>query len=1225
MELSCIQVNVQKSRLACQLLENQLITKPHLGFISEPYTVENKVVLRPSRYKVIPSGTSDSRPRAALFIPPGIEATSLGHLCTADCAVAQVFWQGRTIVIASVYLDIDDPVVQDWLEEVVDYAERKQFGLIIGMDSNAHSYLFGNSDETNDRGEELEEFIMMRDLSVANSGAIPTFHTVRASSIIDVTLYKRVPIFDWFVCEEYNASDHNSLYFKILIDLPKFREIRPWQKANWGLFTDTLNKDRKFPDRMTTKKLDKEVDLLYRDLNFALDAACPTFSLSSKPDESKWYNERLERYHFKVKKQYRRAITTEVDDEWAKYNIMHKKFKRRCRRSKAKAWRKFVSETEDEHKMSVLYKIAQHREKNELSTLVRNDGSVTEPGKETIKCLIDIHFPSASDELDPPPYSSDRAELIETIIQKYDYINPRSVKKALQKFKPFKAAGPDGIKPVVFKYLPPPFILRIAIIYKCCIHFRYTPRKWQEATAVFIPKPGKKSYKAGKSFRPIVLSNFLLKGLERLGTWQFDKWMKNFPIHPMQHGFQVGKGTEGAISNTTDYIEKFLFKRQYCLGLFLDIASAYDSISIDHIRESLYRHGGEEDFVEWYYNYLKRRMLSITIHGETVSIICNQGFPQGGVASAKFWLIAFNPAIEILNSDFVIGNGYADDCSAVFGGTDPAVLVERMQGVLDRLVQWGETCNLHFNPEKTVAVGFTRCTRKRFSDRLHINGREISYSDSVRYLGVIFDAKLRWTTHIDDKIAKGKRLLYKMSNIAKTTWGPKPHLMRWVFTCVVRPMIIYGSIVWAKAAQTESNSKKLRHVNRLAMNTYASFHRSTPTRGLELITHTFPLHLYIMKEAVCAYVRLKGILTLDWNGFHRFNPTVYSHRKQLQHWVIGLGISDLIDNLDDWNGDVNIPTFKIVQESFNDTNHFRQYMDKQVRIFTDGSKRDGRVGLAFVAHLPGGEKVEQLFRLPDNCSVFQAEIVAYKQAALWAISQEFTEICFFSDSQAAMLSLVSNNVTSKTVADTIGLINSINATINFIWVKAHSGIEENEYVDSLAKTAANLPNVMDNPIPRNQVKTLVLESLHSTWKFEWIDYPEARQTKQFVVEPIKTKADKACRLSRLQLGRLIRIITGHNVLKYHFSLMNPLESPFCRFCGTDRETFFHFITECPPLRQLRINHFLDRDIFSDYSWKVNEILDFSYEKCITTLIDPNNVHNITLVDTSSSDSSSDND
>ena len=37
-------------------------------------------------------------------------------------------------------------------------------------------------------------------------------------------------------------------------------------------------------------------------------------------------------------------------------------------------------------------------------------------------------------------------------------------------------------------------------------------------------------------------------------------------------------------------------------------------------------------------------------------------FPKSGVCSAKFWIIAFNDAIDIINTHGAVGNGFADDC-----------------------------------------------------------------------------------------------------------------------------------------------------------------------------------------------------------------------------------------------------------------------------------------------------------------------------------------------------------------------------------------------------------------------------------------------------------------------------------------------------------------------------------------------------------------------------------
>ena len=62
---------------------------------------------------------------------------------------------------------------------------------------------------------------------------------------------------------------------------------------------------------------------------------------------------------------------------------------------------------------------------------------------------------------------------------------------------------------------------------------------------------------------------------------------------------------------------------------------------------SLLQHGGDQVLVNWYYNYIKHRNLHIEIKGCSKTLSTDTGFPQGGVCSAKFWIIAFNEAIEI--------------------------------------------------------------------------------------------------------------------------------------------------------------------------------------------------------------------------------------------------------------------------------------------------------------------------------------------------------------------------------------------------------------------------------------------------------------------------------------------------------------------------------------------------------------------------------------------------
>ena len=72
----------------------------------------------------------------------------------------------------------------------------------------------------------------------------------------------------------------------------------------------------------------------------------------------------------------------------------------------------------------------------------------------------------------------------------------------------------------------------------------------------FIPKPGKPSYTEAKAYRPICLSSFLLKTLERLVD--MDDVLGRNPLHINQRAYQSGKSTGTALNSVVSIIEKAL-------------------------------------------------------------------------------------------------------------------------------------------------------------------------------------------------------------------------------------------------------------------------------------------------------------------------------------------------------------------------------------------------------------------------------------------------------------------------------------------------------------------------------------------------------------------------------------------------------------------------------------------------------------------------------------------
>ena len=1192
-----IQLNMHRAFEASVELSHRLQNKPAICMITEPCTTLNKICQIPPGMTCIPSITLPERPRSAIFLPCNTPHVYLEQLSNRDCAAILLDTKCCKVLLVSIYLDYDLPVIQDWMEEVVQYATDKKLPLLMSLDSNAHTELYGP--ETNERGVVFEEFISNNNLLVENRGNKATYHAFRhgqpVSSHIDFTLTQGfVPLLGWTVHDdEYNGSDHYTITWELQTEMEPLPMIRPWLKAKWDVFSDQIsNYDFHLPTNFTTYKLDKLLDRWYQVVNTALDTACPKRQARPTPVELDWFGDDHKYMRARTKRKYQAYKRSSIAAKRKSFVRSKRAYRRACQRGKRQSWRIFVEQTPNQTNMAKLFKLAQRRDRRTINTLKRPDNTLTNPGSETILELTRAHFPAAQPGSPPTSYDSSHKVDTETLHEKYDWITSDLVRRSMRLFKPNKAAGPDEIKPLVFKYLPDNAIDTLVVIYKACIALSHTPRRWRETKVIFLPKPGKEVYDIPKSYRPISLSNFLLKVLERLVVWKIDGDMLQHPIHPKQHGFTKGKSTESAISNTADYIEQQLYQKQHCLGVFLDISSAFDSISIDHIKQTLLDHNGDQEVVSWYHSYLGRRHLEVELHGDKVQLTTATGFPQGGVCSARFWLVAFDEAIRIINSEGISGNGYADDCAALLGGTNIQNMVDKMQSMLERLVTWGLSCGLHFNPQKTVVVLFTRATRE-FRRLVRMNGELIPYSDSVVYLGVTLDKELKWQTHIDNKILKAKRLLMKMASITQSYWGPQPKLMRWMYTGIVRPVVSYAAMVWAHQIEDDTVEDKLRTLNRRAINTMVKIPRSTPTRGLEIILDILPLHLHIKKEGFAAYSRIKKLNPLQWEGIFTNLENSVSHLRYWEYFANDMNVQDFHVETDDCHVMRPPAKYLLDSSSFDDMENCQS--QAEYNVYTDGSKIDSRVGAGVFVTRRGEVVVQDKFRLPDHATVYQAELSAIREAAaLLRTMQGLGSVKFFVDSQAALRTLQSDFITSKLALQTIYSLNDIPASsIVLVWTEAHIGNYGNEKADALAKAGTMLPNPLAIPVPASNIKKSIKDLITSRWCREWESHDEARQTKIYHPTLVPQISKQLLQWPRLKLGRYIRAVTGHNNLLYHLHHINPTISPICRFCLQANEEFHHLASDCPPFWWDR-HHISAQDPEHATQWTIQQISDFTF-------------------------------
>jgi hypothetical protein len=110
------------------------------------------------------------------------------------------------------------------------------------------------------------------------------------------------------------------------------------------------------------------------------------------------------------------------------------------------------------------------------------------------------------------------------------------VEWAIDSFAPYKSPGMDGIFLALLQEGREILIPYLVRIFRACLASGYVPALWLQAKAVFIPKPGRSSYCGPRDFRPISLTSFSLKTMERrVDIFLMDEILALLPFHPNQH------------------------------------------------------------------------------------------------------------------------------------------------------------------------------------------------------------------------------------------------------------------------------------------------------------------------------------------------------------------------------------------------------------------------------------------------------------------------------------------------------------------------------------------------------------------------------------------------------------------------------------------------------------------------------------------------------------------
>ena len=345
-------------------------------------------------------------------------------------------------------------------------------------------------------------------------------------------------------------------------------------------------------------------------------------------------------------------------------------------------------------------------------------------------------------------------------------------------------------------------------------------------------------YKGGNkldinNYRPISLLPIPAKILERAVHAQLYKYFdENSLLSSIQSGFRPMHSTQTCVTDISEYILRNMNSGNITGAIFLDLRKAFDVISHTRLLKKLSMYGIRNFELEWFKSYITDRLHCVSIEGTLSKYLkVKSGVPQGSTLGPLMFSIFINDISNLILDESCKLSLYADD-TAIFC-TDKNIhdVQLKLQSQFGTITKWLQCNDLFLNSEKTKTMLFGS-NRKLTGKKLAIMYKNdiLEHVKEFKYLGVVLDGSLNWTSHVDHVV---KKISQAIGCIRRVKCYLTKEIMIDLFYSLVLPHIDFSCTVWGSCAQTNISriqrlqNKYARMVLGMDLFTSASFLLST--------------------------------------------------------------------------------------------------------------------------------------------------------------------------------------------------------------------------------------------------------------------------------------------------------------------------------------------------------------------------------------------------------------
>lgn len=554
-----------------------------------------------------------------------------------------------------------------------------------------------------------------------------------------------------------------------------------FDQTDWNILIDT------------SSDVDELTDVVTEYLKFNIDMLIPTKTLKKFPNNKPWINSSLRKHVVDLHSMFTNH-NPQYDEKLQEVNaaLIHTKL-------------------EYKNKVENLFK--QNRSRDAWKGL----NMLTGRNKSQKECAL-LNPPGSADRLnsfyarfDDKDFSHEHNSIKRDLAKLAAEEDPITVSEeevihAFNRLNVKKASGPDKIGALILKKCMSSLLYIVHSLFELSVQACKMPKIWKLGEIIPISK--KPLPKIDNDLRPITLTAILSKTFERVMLPKL-KFFIMPKIDNLQFAYLDKRSTEDAMNTLLHFTTSHLDNPgTYARCLFIDYSSAFNTIQPHILLSTLNTYKVPANLQLWILDFLTDRNQYVKTNKENSSVLCiNTGGPQGCVLSAFLFVIYTN--LLSRNNQHCKIIKYADDTVVV--GLIENNDESHYRSTVQYVVEWCDSNFLNLNVSKTKEMVLDFRRNKNNKEHIAINGSDVEFVPSYKYLGCTLQEDLSWDTHINNQVKKANKRLYHVRCLRKVNVCGK--LISMFYNSVVSSVLMYAVACWYNSS-TEKNKNDIKRFHK---------------------------------------------------------------------------------------------------------------------------------------------------------------------------------------------------------------------------------------------------------------------------------------------------------------------------------------------------------------------------------------------------------------------------